>query len=52
MKAMRVVVSLGECCFPSSRTLALSASPRPDDGFAALTTGGAFKWWKTLDDTV
>ena len=28
MKAMQVVVSLGECCFPSSRTLPLSASPR------------------------
>ena len=29
MKAMRVEVSLGECCrFPSSRALPLSASPR------------------------
>ena len=28
MKAMRVVVSLGECCSPSSRTLPLNASPR------------------------
>ena len=29
MKVMRVAVSLGECCcFPSSRTLPLSASPR------------------------
>ena len=28
MKAMRVVVSLGECCFSSFRPLPLIASPR------------------------